>query len=514
MDAVDRSAGSADYSAVLADLAELGEIVCSDRAALDEVRSDYSGHRTAAPPLAVVEARTVADVQATMRLASRHGIPVVPRGAGTGLAGAATAGAGEIVLSTRAMTAIRELAVPDELVVVEPGLINADLNRMLAPHGLWWAPDPASRAISTVGGNIATNAGGLLCAKYGVTREAVLGLGVVLADGTFLRVGHRSVKGVTGFDLTALLIGSEGTLGVIVEATLRLRPLPRGPRVTIGGLFPDVVSAARAAAAIGADGLRPAILELLDARAVAALGSYFQERGFQERGFQERGFRGQGLPGRGPVSGATGVGLAAGLAGAGGYLLAQTDGGSAEDEAARIADLIMAAGGAAEIAPDEETGEHLFDIRRAFHPALEARGAVLIEDVAVPRSALPQMFAEITRVEREYGVEIPTVAHAGDGNLHPNFVIPRDAVGDAVGHAVSGAASDPGHRIPEEVRRAADDLFASCLRLGGTLTGEHGVGVLKRERLRDELGDDVLALQRRVKAAFDPRGILNPGKAI
>lgn len=459
------------------DLADLGDIVRTDDETLDAVRRDYSGHRSGGAPLAVIEARTIADVQATMRWATRHRVPVVTRGAGTGLAGGATAGAGEIVLSTRAMTAVRELSVDDELVVVEPGIINADLNDILAPHGLWWAPDPASRAISTVGGNIATNAGGLLCAKYGVTREAVLGLGVVLADGTFIRVGHRSVKGVTGLDLTALMIGSEGTLGIIVEATLKLRPLPRGARVTIGATFSDVVAGARAAAGIGAAGLRPAILELLDARAVAALDEHLRDGEL----------------------GAPPFGIA--LEGAGGYLLVQTDGRSAEEEATEVADLIGRAGGVVVRAPDAETGERLFDIRRAFHPALEARGAVLIEDIAVPRSALAAMFAEIARVERDWGVEIPTVAHAGDGNLHPNFVIP-------------GRPGEAEFRVPDVIERAADDLFASCLRLGGTLTGEHGVGVLKRRRLRDELGDEVLDLQLRVKSAFDPHGILNPGKAV
>jgi glycolate oxidase len=441
----------------------LGAAVSTSPAELDAQTRDKSGHDSFSAPLALVTARSIDDVQATLRIANEHGIPVVPRGAGTGLAGGAIASAGEIVLSTLAMNHILEISVADELAVVEPGIINSDLNDVLAAHGLWFAPDPASKAISTVGGNIATNAGGLLCAKYGVTREAVLGLKVVLADGRLITIGHRSVKGVTGLDLTALMIGSEGTLGVIVEATLRLRTLPSGPVATIGAFFPDIASAAAAAAAITAAGLRPAALELLDSAALRAIDAHL----------------GLGLAARGDS-----------------WLLVQTDGAASAAEAAGAIGIIRSVGGDAEITTDREEGERLFAIRRAFHPSLEARGTVLIEDIAVPRSALPDIFAAIVDIGGRYGIEIPTVAHAGDGNLHPNFVYePLDGGG-----------------IPEAIWAAADELFLTALRLGGTLTGEHGVGILKQRWLRDELGDDQLAIQREIKRVFDPRGILNPGK--
>jgi len=444
--------------------AELGDAVRTDQNALNEARADKSGHVAPTFPLAVVEARTVADVQATLRFASAHGIPVVPRGAGTGLAGGAIGSAGEIVLSTRTMNRILEVSVDDELAVVEPGVINADLNAALFDRGLWWAPDPASRAISTVGGNIATNAGGLLCVKYGVTREAVLGLKVVLADGRLLELGHRTVKGVTGYDLTALMIGSEGTLGVIVEATLRLRPLPKGSPVTVKAEFATVEQAARASSVVSASGTTPAIMELLDAGAVRNISAYL------------------------------GVDL-----GPGAVLLAQTDGVGAAEEAASIAAVMRSLGGVVELTEDADEAKRLFDIRRAFHPSLEALGTVLIEDVAVPRSALPAMFASIERISAKYGIEIPTVAHAGDGNLHPNFVFTAPEVD---GHA----------EVPDEVWAAADEMFVDCLRLGGTLTGEHGVGILKKRWLRDELGDDSFALQKQIKQVFDPADILNPGK--
>jgi glycolate oxidase len=439
--------------------AALGDAVSVDPTELEAVRADRSGRVSDTAPLAIVTARSISDVQATLRIANKHGIPVVPRGAGTGLAGGAIGSTGEIVLSTLAMDRVLEINVDDELAVVEPGIINDDLNAALATRGLWFAPDPASKAISTIGGNIATNAGGLLCAKYGVTRESILGLKVVLADGRLMTFGHRTVKGVTGYDLTALMIGSEGTLGVIVEATLKLRPLQSTEKSTIGAYFPTVEQAARASAVITASRLRPAAMELVAQSALAGIGEY----------------------------------LGLDLGSRGSYLLVQLDGAAAASEAESAVAIIRSLGGDAEITSDPDEGERLFSIRRSFHPAMAARGTVLIEDVAVPRSQLPAMFAAITELEKKYGMVIPTVAHAGDGNLHPNFVFQGDTV-------------------PPEVWSAADELFQTCLRLGGTLTGEHGVGLLKRRWLRDELGDDQVDLQRELKAVFDPKNILNPGK--
>ncbi|MET0991921.1 MAG: FAD-linked oxidase C-terminal domain-containing protein [Lacisediminihabitans sp.] len=463
------AAARAANAALEALAAALGDALSVDPADLAPLTADKSGHDSRSLPLGLVTARSIADVQSTLRIASEYRIPVVPRGAGTGLAGGAIASSGQLVLSTLAMNRILEVSIADELAVVEPGIINADLNAELAKLGLWFAPDPASKAISTVGGNIATNAGGLLCAKYGVTREAVLGLKVVLADGRMLELGHRSVKGVTGLDLTALVIGSEGTLGVIVEATVKLRPLPTGTVATIAAYFADVTAAAAASAAITAAGLRPAAMELLDARSLLSIDRYL------------------GLSGAGVSLAERGTAL----------LLVQTDGAASEAEAASALQLIEGLGGDAELSYDATTGEELFAIRRAFHPALEAEGTVLIEDVAVPRSALPAMFAAITEIEERYDIPIPTVAHAGDGNLHPNFVY----------------TPGPDGEVPELIWQAADDMFRAALALGGTLSGEHGIGILKRRWLADELGDDQLALQQQIRAVFDPLGILNPGKA-
>lgn len=431
---------------------------------LQPLRADRSGHLSAGLPLALVRATSVAEVQSVCRIAHATGTPLVVRGAGTGLAGGAIAGPGEIVLDVRAMDAISEVSVPDRLAVVGPGILNGELNRALARHGLWWAPDPASKDISTVGGNIAMNAGGLLCAKYGVTREAVLGLKVVLADGRLLELGHRSVKGVTGLDLTALMIGSEGTLGVIVEATLKLTPLPQGTVWTVGAFFPEVYDAAQAAADVVGAGLVPAIMELLDEPTLAAVVAHTGQR---------LGESGQ----------------------AGAYLLVQCDGVGAAEEARQVADLLRAAGGTATLTDDPVESERLVGLRRLTFPSLEAAGSLLIEDVAVPRSQVPQMYRRIREIEQRHGVSIPTGCHAGDGNLHPTFVF----------------HGEPGE-VPEVIWTAAGELFTAALELGGTLSGEHGIGILKKAWLGDELGDDQLELQRRIKDLFDPRGILNAGK--
>ncbi|MCC8909422.1 FAD-binding oxidoreductase [Curtobacterium sp. GD1] len=444
-----------------------GVVVRTERGVLDAARTDKSGWIAPGGPVAVVDARTVEDVQATLRTCSGLGVPVVPRGAGTGLAGGANGTEGTVVLSVARMDRIVSVSTEDEYAVVEPGVLNGDLNAAVAEHGLRFAPDPASAAIASVGGNIATNAGGLRCVKYGVTREAVLGLDVVLADGRLVATGHRTVKGVTGLDLTALLVGSEGTLGVIVGATVRLVPIPAGEPATLGAVYPTVEAAARAAASVVAGAERPSTVELLDAAALEGIAAHL-----------------------GPQVIAETVGSTA----AGGvFLLVEYDGPGATEAALGAVPRLQAEGGTVHLAGSAAERDRLLTIRRSFHPAMEARGRVLIEDVAVPRSRLADMFARVEAIGEQYGIAIPTVAHAGDGNLHPNFVFEGD-------------------EVPQHVWDAADAMFRAAIELGGTLTGEHGVGVLKRRWIGDELGDDVLELQRGIRRVFDPAGILNPGK--
>ncbi|NEC91362.1 FAD-linked oxidase C-terminal domain-containing protein [Streptomyces sp. SID12501] len=434
--------------------------LATDPATLAAHATDRSGTRVFGGPLAVVHARRTEDVTVTLRHAHALRVPVVPRGAGTGLSGGATAGEGTLVLDLSGMDRILELSADDQLAVVEPGVITAELDRAAGAHGLRYAPDPASAALSTIGGNIATNAGGLRCAKYGVTRDSVLGLEAVLADGTVVRTGRRTVKGVTGYDLTALLTGSEGTLAVITSATLRLRPLPVAT-ATLAAYFPSFEAAAEASYAIGRAGVVPALAELVDGPVLHAVDPALRERGAA-------------------------------------LLLVQCDGAGAGVEAAAVAEVLAGTGATSvERTEDPAEAEALLAARRGALPALERLGRPLIEDIAVPRSRLAEAAREIRAISRRHDVPVFTIAHAADGNLHPIIVVDP---------ALDG--------LPDAAWEAAGEIFALALRLGGTLTGEHGVGVLKRQWVADELGPTAHALQRRIKDAFDPRGILNPGKSL
>lgn len=421
---------------------------------------DRSGHRSSGTPLAAVYPETIEEVQAVCRIASETGTPIVTRGAGTGLAGGAIAGPGEIALSLMRMDRVLEISEDNRLAVVQPGILNGALNAKLAERGLWWAPDPASKDISTVGGNIAMNAGGLLCAKYGVTRDAVLALKVVLADGRLIEVGHRTVKGVTGYDLCALMIGSEGTLGIIVECTLKLQPLVEGEIVTIGAYFDRLEDAAGAAVAVTRAGLIPAIMELVDRRTLECLDEYFGES----------------------IS-----------RGSDAYLLVQCDGPGARGTADAVTALLTAAGAHVESTTDPAESARLVNIRRNAFPAIEAKGTLLIEDIAVPRDQMVAAYAAIRTIEAKYGLIMPTSCHAGDGNLHPTFVFQGD-------------------EVPEIIWQAASEVFTLALDLGGTLSGEHGIGLLKRKWLKAELGQDQFDLQQQIKRVFDPANIMNPGK--
>ncbi|MGW2378908.1 FAD-binding oxidoreductase [Streptomyces sp. NPDC001658] len=431
----------------------------TDPAALAAHATDRSGTRPAGEPLAVVHARRTADVTATLRHAHALRVPVVPRGAGTGLSGGATASEGCLVLDLSGMHRILELSADDQLAVVEPGVITAELDRAAGVHGLRYAPDPASAAWSTIGGNIATNAGGLRCAKYGVTRDSVLGLEAVLADGTVVRTGRRTVKGVTGYDLTALLTGSEGTLAVITAATLRLRPVPVAT-ATLAAYFASFEAAAEASYAITRAGVEPALAELVDGPVLQAIDPALRERGAA-------------------------------------LLVVQCDGAGAAAEAKAVADLLAPLATSVQATEDPAEAEALLAARRLALPALERLGRPLIEDIAVPRSRLAEAVREIRAISARHEVPVFTLAHAADGNLHPIIVV------------------DPSlDRLPEAAWEAAGEIFALALRLGGTLTGEHGVGVLKRQWVAEELGPAAHALQRGLKDLFDPRGILNPGKSL
>jgi glycolate oxidase len=424
---------------------------------------DRSGYAPESIPDGVVKAQSVEDVVEALRLATARRVPIVPRGAGTGLAAGASAKAGEVVIDVSGMNRILAIDPVEMTATVEPGVLNAHVNEAAAEHGLFYAPDPASTAICSIGGNIATNAGGMWCAKYGVTRESVLGLQVVLADGRILRTGRSTLKGVTGYDLNALLIGSEGTLGIVVEATLRLRPRPVRTE-TLAAYFPDVELAGRAASAITAARIQPSILELMDGPTLEAVDL--------SEGTNHR------------VLG-------------GALLLAQTDGYGAHLELDEIALAIEPFASSVHRAESLEEAEALIDARRHAIPALEKLGRVSIGDIAVPRNRLAEAFSGLEDIAARTGTRIFSVAHAADGNLHPMIVVRPDE------SITEGPA-----------KNALSEMFHLARRLGGTLTGEHGVGLLKREWVGEELGENSVALHHAIKDAFDPLGILNPGKAI
>ena len=417
-------------------------------------------------PLAVVFPESVEEVQAVVRACAESGTAVVPRGAGTGVSGGAHATRNCVVLSLERMDRILALNPDDETAMVEPGVVNAVLNDAAAEHGLMYAPDPASFRSSTIGGNVATNAGGLRCAKYGVTRDSVLALDVVLADGSLIHTGHQTFKGVAGYDLTGLFVGSEGTLGIVVGVTVRLKYLPRDVH-TVAAFYPDFRLAAAGVLAVGRARVQPAIMELLDGGTLAQLDD----------------IHGSDLTARGRS-----------------LLLIQTDGFGAAAEAQVVRDVLLA-GGAAVTTEASAEAERLVELRRHSRGVEVDDESRVGEDVAVPRSRLVDYVAALEAMALNHGVHLKVVAHAGDGNLHPTFWI------DRTGNGVDAGAM-------ERLQRVLDESITAALAMGGTITGEHGVGQYKLRWLGQEQPEPVRELQRRIKALFDPAGILNPGKAI
>jgi glycolate oxidase len=424
---------------------------------------DMASFCDAGAPAVVVLPRTVEQVQHVMRTATALRVPVVPQGARTGLSGAANASDGCIVLSLVKMDRILEINPVDRIAVVEPGVINAVLSRAVNEHGLYYPPDPSSWEMCTIGGNIGTASGGLCCVKYGVTAEYVLGLEVVLADGRLLTTGRRTAKGVAGYDLTRLFVGSEGSLGIVVRAVLALKPQP--PRqLVLAAEFPSATAACDAVCRIMERGHTPSLLELMDRTTVHAVNAMSH----------------MGLPDSTEA-----------------LLLAAFDTPDPTADLAAVAELCTTAG-ATEVVPaaDAAESELLLQARRMSLTALEAvTSATMIDDVCVPRSRLGAMIEGTAAIAQKYDLTIGVCAHAGDGNTHP--VVCFD------------------HTDADESRRAResfDEIMALGLELGGTITGEHGVGVLKKEWLARELGEVSVEMHRGIKAAFDPLGLLNPGK--
>lgn len=441
-----------------------GDVV-TDPDRLTSYQRDRSTGSPAGQPFAVVFPRSTEQVSAVLTAAYQHRVPVVPRGAGSGLSGGSNAIDGSLILCVEKMRDVLLVDDTNGFVETQPGIYNTELREQVAHFGLWYAPDPASKDFCSIGGNVNTNAGGLCCVKYGVTRDAVLGLEVVLADGRITRMGRKAIKGVAGYDLTGLMVGSEGTLGVVTMARLRLRPLPPESATAVA-VFADIGAAGRAVGAIMRE-LTPSMLEIMDNASIVAVEQW----------------RPMGLD----IT-------------AGALLIAQFDspGQAAVMDAQRFLELAEF-GGASEVyrSEDPEEAEMLVGARRMVIPALESAGDWLLDDVAVPRSELAAAMVEIQQVAQRNNVKIATFGHAGDGNLHPTIVTPR-------GDTEAAARALVAFKEILDVAREHD----------GTITGEHGVGTLKREALFAELDQVQRDLHFRIKEALDPRGILNPGKAL
>ena len=438
---------------------QLSEVLPADRIVVDpDVVASYQHDEAEwAPystPVAVVRPRSAEEVQAVVRACLAHGAPIVTRGAGTGLSGGANATEGCVVLALDGMDTIKEIDPLERYAVVEPGVVNDHLRATVAEQGLWYPPDPASAPWSTIGGNVATNAGGLCCVKYGVTRDYVMGMQVVTGTGELVRLGRKTAKGVAGYDLAGLMVGSEGTLGIITEVTLKLRPL-QDPQRTVAGYFDSIVDAGRAVAAVAAAGLTPSALELIDRQCLIAVDAW----------------KNMGLSVEANV-----------------VLLGRIDdpGLIGDQEAEKMLSCFDEAGATwSAVSTDQEEADALFAARRLAYP----------EDVCVPKKHVPEMLSRIEQIGLRYETTIANIAHAGDGNLHPLLITPHDDL-----------------PARERAQAAFAEIIDAALELGGTVTGEHGVGLLKMDGLVQELDPVVLEMHRAVKKALDPRGILNPGK--
>jgi len=422
----------------------------------------YDATQRESLPWAVVRPRSSQEISAILKLANRERFPVVPRGAGSGMSGGSIPVQGGVVLSLERMNHILEIDEQDFIAVVEPGVITGDLQREVESRGLFYPPDPSSNKFCTLGGNVAECAGGLRAVKYGVTKDYVLGLEVVLPTGEIITTGARTAKSVAGYDLTKLIVGSEGTLGIATRITVKLLPLPETV-LTLTAFFSEVHVAAKTASAIMASGVLPRALEFVDQAALRAVEGYLKED------------------------------LSHGAAA---MLLVEVD-GSAEStarEADRIADIMMRSGAArVNRAGSDSEREQLWKARRSISPALYTiKPKKMNEDIVVPRSKIAESLQEIAAIAERHGLLIVNFGHAGDGNIHTNIMYDEADLPKA--------------------ETAVKEIFAATLRLGGSITGEHGVGLSKAAYLPMELGPEAILAMKRIKLALDPNNVMNPGK--
>lgn len=424
---------------------------------------DASEHRHR--PDAAVWPATAEEISAILKLANKDRFPVVPRGAGTSLAGLAVPEKGGVVLDLGRMNKIISVSVTDRLAVVQPGVVYADLERALAPHDFFFPPDPASGTVATLGGNVATNAGGIKGAKYGTTKDYVLSLQVVLPDGRVMRTGSKCMKSSSGYDLTKLFVGSEGTLGVVTEITLKINPKP-SLSSTAMATFEDLEDAGRAVSEIMHSGILPSALEVVDQQTLIAINQNTDLN----------------LPEVEAI------------------LIAETDGHTWEETQFQLNKVIeiFKKNNASTVkqAATKEEAEALWTARKSAYAVMSRiNNSLAVEDLSVPMSKVPNILKTISDLAKKYDLKIPTVGHAGDGNLHPT--ISYDSTN------------------PDEVKRveqASAELFEKVIELGGTLTGEHGIGLAKARFMTMEHDPVAMDVMRSIKKSFDPNNILNPGK--
>jgi len=446
-------------------LKELEKIVGRDNLFTDAeelIVYSYDATRLESLPGAVVRPATAQEVSAILILANRERFPIVPRGAGTGMSGGSVPVRGGVVLSFERMNRIVEIDVRNRMAVVEPGVITGDLQAEVEGKGLFYPPDPASHQFCTLGGNVAECAGGLRAVKYGVTRDYILGLEVVLPTGEIIETGTRTMKSVAGYDLTRLIVGSEGTLGVVTKIIVKLLPLPESIQ-TLSAFFPDVKGAAQAVSLIAASAIIPRALELIDGGALRAVENYLKQ----------------------DISG-----------GSGAMLLAEVDGPlSVSASEIAILERICREAGAVTVkrAADRNEQDRLWKIRRSISPALYTmKPRKINEDIVVPPSRVPDIIAEIQEIAKRYGLLIVNFGHAGDGNIHVNILIEEEERPNAM--------------------KAAKEVFAAVLGMKGSISGEHGIGLSKAPYLPMEVGEQALEAMKKIKRALDPNNILNPGK--
>ncbi|MEH7122203.1 FAD-linked oxidase C-terminal domain-containing protein [Bacillus sp. JJ1773] len=417
------------------------------------------------PPDIVVQPTSTDEVVGIVKVANKYKTPIYPRGRGTSLSGGPLPVHGGMVLDFSKWTDTLIIEPDDLVAIVSPGVITADINKMANQYGLMYPPDPSSSHVSTIGGNLAENAGGPRGLKYGVTKDYVLGLEVVTADGEVIQTGGKTVKNVTGYDLTKLIVGSEGTLGIITKAILQLIPKPQSTG-TLMVLFDDLVIAGKAISSILTGGILPSKLEIMDQASVVAVEQ----------------FDPSGLP----------TDIEA-------LLLIELDGHPAaiEAEAKRVKEICLEIGAIeVKIAETKEEEAELWKARKLVSPAIVRKKPTKIsEDATVPRSRIPDMFQRLKEIRERYNIDLVVFGHAGDGNLHPNIIADKRDIEEM-----------------KRVEKAVEEIFKAAVEMGGTLSGEHGIGTMKAPFMEMELGTAGLSMMKRIKEAWDPHNLLNPGK--